>query len=161
MWALSTCGEPDEIKKNTHPKNITALFREQEMGVLIEGAPREHAAKITQLLGAIRASPLHRLVEDAMAEFRQPADGRPSRGAAEVADGTGTGAETTAAAAATAASPTPVPASESGPGCQQGCCGAGGGADPTPGDTERQSSAAKRQRVGDVAVAPEPVSYAS
>ena len=23
-----TCGEPDEIKKNTHPKNITALFRE-------------------------------------------------------------------------------------------------------------------------------------
>ena len=24
-----TCGEPDEIKKNTHPKNITALFREQ------------------------------------------------------------------------------------------------------------------------------------
>ena len=22
-----TCGEPDEIKKNTHPKNITALFR--------------------------------------------------------------------------------------------------------------------------------------
>ena len=30
MWALSTCGEPDEIKKNTHPKNITtALFRDQ------------------------------------------------------------------------------------------------------------------------------------
>ena len=28
MWALSTCGEPDESKKNTHPKNITALFRE-------------------------------------------------------------------------------------------------------------------------------------
>ena len=25
-----TCGEPDEIKKNTHPKNITALFREQD-----------------------------------------------------------------------------------------------------------------------------------
>ena len=24
-----TCGEPGEIKKNTHPKNITALFREQ------------------------------------------------------------------------------------------------------------------------------------
>ena len=23
MWALSTCGEPNEIKKNTHPKNIT------------------------------------------------------------------------------------------------------------------------------------------
>ena len=29
MWALSTCGEPDEIKKNTHPKNITALFHGQ------------------------------------------------------------------------------------------------------------------------------------
>ena len=25
-----TCGEPDEIKKNTHPINITALFREQD-----------------------------------------------------------------------------------------------------------------------------------
>ena len=24
-----TCGEPDEIKKNTHPKMFTALFREQ------------------------------------------------------------------------------------------------------------------------------------
>ena len=24
-----TCGEPDEIKKNTHPKNVTALFRDQ------------------------------------------------------------------------------------------------------------------------------------
>ena len=24
-----TCGEPDEIKKNTHPKNITALVRDQ------------------------------------------------------------------------------------------------------------------------------------
>ena len=24
-----TCGEPDEIKKNTHPEYITALFREQ------------------------------------------------------------------------------------------------------------------------------------
>ena len=24
-----TCGELDEIKKNTHPKNTTALFREQ------------------------------------------------------------------------------------------------------------------------------------
>ena len=29
MWALSTCGEPDEIKQNAHPKNTTALFREQ------------------------------------------------------------------------------------------------------------------------------------
>ena len=29
MWALSTCGESDEIKKNTHPTYITAAFREQ------------------------------------------------------------------------------------------------------------------------------------
>ena len=29
MWALGTCGEPNEIKKNTHPKNNTALFHEQ------------------------------------------------------------------------------------------------------------------------------------
>ena len=26
MWALSTCGEPNDIKKNTHPKHVTALF---------------------------------------------------------------------------------------------------------------------------------------
>ena len=25
MWALSTCGEPDEIKENALPENITAL----------------------------------------------------------------------------------------------------------------------------------------
>ena len=29
MWALGTCGEPNEIKKNTHPENITALSRDQ------------------------------------------------------------------------------------------------------------------------------------
>ena len=29
MWARGTCGEPDEIKKNTHPKCITALARGQ------------------------------------------------------------------------------------------------------------------------------------
>ena len=27
MGVHRTCGEPDEIKKNTHPKNVTALFR--------------------------------------------------------------------------------------------------------------------------------------
>ena len=27
MRALSTCGEPDKIKENTNPKNITAFFR--------------------------------------------------------------------------------------------------------------------------------------
>ena len=30
MWALSTCGEPDEIKKNTHPKNIALFFYDQD-----------------------------------------------------------------------------------------------------------------------------------
>ena len=29
MRALGTCGEPDEIKKNTHPENITARVRDQ------------------------------------------------------------------------------------------------------------------------------------
>ena len=29
MGVHRTCGEPDEIKQNTHPKNITALFSEQ------------------------------------------------------------------------------------------------------------------------------------
>ena len=26
MWALSTCGEPDELKKNTHPKILPVFF---------------------------------------------------------------------------------------------------------------------------------------
>ena len=29
MGRTDTCGDPNEIKKNTHPKNITALFRAQ------------------------------------------------------------------------------------------------------------------------------------
>ena len=29
MGVHRACGEPDEIKKNTHPKYFTALFREQ------------------------------------------------------------------------------------------------------------------------------------
>ena len=29
MGVHRTCGEPDEIKKNTHPKHFTALFRER------------------------------------------------------------------------------------------------------------------------------------
>ena len=32
MWALSTCGEPNKIKKNTHPKNIAARSHEQATG---------------------------------------------------------------------------------------------------------------------------------
>ena len=44
-WALSTCGESDEIKKNTHPKYFTALFHEQALhdGWKLEG--RFHASK--------------------------------------------------------------------------------------------------------------------
>ena len=30
MWALSTCSEPNEITKNTHPMNITALSHGQD-----------------------------------------------------------------------------------------------------------------------------------
>ena len=30
-----TCGEPDEIKKNTHPKIFTALFRERTWRILL------------------------------------------------------------------------------------------------------------------------------
>ena len=40
MWALSTCGEPDEIKKNTYPKHITAPFRNQ--------APTKAARRVTR-----------------------------------------------------------------------------------------------------------------
>ena len=32
MRALSTCGEPDEIKKHTHPKHITAPLHAQAPG---------------------------------------------------------------------------------------------------------------------------------
>ena len=39
MWALSTCGEPDEIKKNTHPKWFTARIRDQVVAV-VEGWTR-------------------------------------------------------------------------------------------------------------------------
>jgi len=35
-----TCGEPEEIKESTHPKNITALFRAQALyGVCTVGDP--------------------------------------------------------------------------------------------------------------------------
>ena len=30
-----SCGEPDEIKKNTHPKDFTALFRPQADATLV------------------------------------------------------------------------------------------------------------------------------
>ena len=33
MGVHCTCGEPDEIKKNTHRENVTALFREQLRGL--------------------------------------------------------------------------------------------------------------------------------
>ena len=32
MWALSTCGEPNDIKKNTHPENVTTLFSRSRTG---------------------------------------------------------------------------------------------------------------------------------
>ena len=37
MWAFSSCGEPNEIKKNTHPTNITALFRVQDLNLDFAG----------------------------------------------------------------------------------------------------------------------------
>ena len=41
-----TCGEPDEIKKNTHPKTFTALFREQDgSDVFIQAGPQEILAR--------------------------------------------------------------------------------------------------------------------
>ena len=35
MGVHRTCGGPDEIKKNTHPKNITALFRDRSGALTI------------------------------------------------------------------------------------------------------------------------------
>ena len=43
MWALSTCGGPDVIKKNTHPKYITALVRDQ--GTTRRGLPRPRVVR--------------------------------------------------------------------------------------------------------------------
>ena len=44
VWALGTCGEPNEImidiKKNTHPKNVTARFRDREQGMNGGSAPK-------------------------------------------------------------------------------------------------------------------------
>ena len=34
-----TCGEPGEIKKNTHPKYITALFRDQDNFIQMTQGP--------------------------------------------------------------------------------------------------------------------------
>ena len=44
-----TCGEPDEIKKNTHPKSTTALFRDQVVRKFELDAchVRGHAVQIT------------------------------------------------------------------------------------------------------------------
>ena len=48
MGVHRTCGEPDEIKKNTHPKNVTALFRAQCGG---GGVPRRRQGARRQLGG--------------------------------------------------------------------------------------------------------------
>ena len=40
-----TCGEPDEIKKNTHPKYFTALFREQDDKEKVRRAKEEAEKK--------------------------------------------------------------------------------------------------------------------
>jgi len=46
MWALSTCGEPGEIKKNTHPKCITALFGEQVVNKWVYSTRAERDAAL-------------------------------------------------------------------------------------------------------------------
>ena len=52
-----TCGEPDEIKKNTHPKSFTALFREQassvriRTGTMVTGVGRSTPGKVGLLSG--------------------------------------------------------------------------------------------------------------
>ena len=43
MWALSTCGEPDDIKKSTHPQNITAFA----LGQVATPGPFEHTGNAT------------------------------------------------------------------------------------------------------------------
>ena len=36
-----TCGEPNEITKNTHPKRITALFRVRAQDTVLTPAPMQ------------------------------------------------------------------------------------------------------------------------
>ena len=63
MGALSTCGEPDEIKKNIHPKNFTALFREQDNCGLCDANTQDRkckfqgAVKVVDLPQVMGASP--------------------------------------------------------------------------------------------------------
>ena len=40
MGVHRTCGEPNEIKKHTHPNNVTALFGEQGRSQLLPLVPR-------------------------------------------------------------------------------------------------------------------------
>ena len=47
MWALSTCGELEEIKKNTHPKNITTLLRAQADGGICKAYARSDDLGLT------------------------------------------------------------------------------------------------------------------
>ena len=37
VWAPGTCGEPNETKKNTHPKIVTPLLYDQDAGGLLSG----------------------------------------------------------------------------------------------------------------------------
>ena len=59
MWALSTRGEPDETKKNTHPNNIYPLFRAQAT-CTSRGPPRPPAPSATKSLSPARTAPRRR-----------------------------------------------------------------------------------------------------
>ena len=43
-----TCGEPDEIKKNTHPEYVTALSREQDPQAISSNTYSQYASRAVQ-----------------------------------------------------------------------------------------------------------------
>ena len=67
MGVHRTCGEPDEIKKNTHPKKFTALCREQDKRDFVDEANLMKLFKhpnIIELLGiCMQEDPLYIIVE--------------------------------------------------------------------------------------------------
>ena len=68
-----TCGEPDEIKKNTHPKCFTALFRDQATADLVTGTDYAVYVDIGQYgISRVEVDPVVRMrdMEDFMLKRR-------------------------------------------------------------------------------------------
>ena len=45
-----TCGEPNEIKKSTHPENVTALFKKNKSARRFGPSDKLHAPELLRIL---------------------------------------------------------------------------------------------------------------